>query len=228
MFQAIMDALQRRIIGRLGRRTKRIKQELARMDIALENGQNDAVYGRLSELARLSELLCLDLREAMTSFYDDLQISGFFPPFRPYPQADEVEITLEGGCISIKFASMLPFPASGSVYYLHERVDQVLRRFMLSHKLPRPLITERCAVVFLHHYGPGKADLRHLRDYDNVEHRCITNVLAAHLLWGDSPKCMIGMDVLAPGDHNFTEVRLMPLPVFREFVMSEKIEFIPE
>lgn len=124
-------------------------------------------------------------------------------------------------------AAMLPFPSNGSAFFLHDQLDWALRRFLLEHQLPTPIFTERCAVVFLHHYGPGKADIRHLRDYDNVEHRCITNVLASHLLWGDSPKCMIGMDVLAPGDHNFTEIRIMPLPAFRAFVMSEKIEFLP-
>ena len=80
-------------------------------------------------------------------------------------------------------------------------------------------------MVFIHHYCAGIGHLRHLRDYDNLEHRCVTNVLANHMLWGDSPKCMVAMDVLAPGETNFTEVRIMPISAFRDFVMSEKLTF---
>jgi len=35
-------------------------------------------------------------------------------------------------------------------------------------------------------YFTGKP-ARRLRDYDNVEHRCVTNALAALAMWGDSP-----------------------------------------
>lgn len=227
MYQAIMDALHRRIFGRLRRRTKQIKDDFTRMKTALSDGQNEAVYDRLAEMARHSELLCMNLREALTAFHRDLQTTGFFPPLLPCPQGGEVEITLENGYISVKMAAMLPFPSNGSAFFLHDQLDRALRRFLLERKLPTPIFTERCAAVFLHHYGPGKAEIRHLRDYDNVEHRCVTNVLASHLLWGDSPKCIISMDVLAPGDHNFTEILMMPLPAFRAFVASEKIEFLP-
>lgn len=227
MYQMMIDALHRRIFGRLGRRTKQMKEDFTRIKTALTDGQNEAVYDRLAEMARHSELLCMDLREALTAFHSDLQTTEFFPPLLPYPQAGEVEVALENGYISIKMAAMLPFPSNGSVFFLHDQLDRALRRFLLEHKLPTPIFTERCAVVFLHHYGPEKADIRHLRDYDNVEHRCVTNVLALHLLWGDSPKCIISMDVLAPGDHNYTEIRVMPLPTFRRFVMSEDIAFLP-
>lgn len=227
MIGKITATLRRQMVGRLKRRSKRIDDTLSRMERALHEGQTDVVYEQLAEAARHVELLCRDLREALIRFYSDLQLVGMFPAIRPYPQTGEVAVALEDGCLSIKMPAMLPFPSHGSVHFLHEQVERALEQFILKHKLPRPFFTERCAVVFLHHYGMTDGELRHLRDYDNLEHRCITNVLAASLLWGDSPKCMISMDVLAPGDHNFTEVRLMPLPAFRKFVLSEKIEFKP-
>ena len=58
-------------------------------------------------------------------------------------------------------------------------------------KLPRPFFTERCALVYLHHYRVQEGVIHHLRDYDNVEHRCVTNALAALAMWGDSPHCII-------------------------------------
>ena len=168
-----------------------------------------------------------DMRELMIDFYGILQISGIQPANQLYPALPGVNIREENGCIIITAVAMLPFPLKGSVYYLHEKLDMALEQFYEEHNPPRPYFTERCAVVFLHHYGSKGEDLRHLRDYDNVERRCITNVLAAHLLWGDSPKCMIGMDVLAPGERNYTEIRVMPLPQFRSFVASDDIEFTP-
>lgn len=228
MIKEMFEALRCRMMGRLKRRSKRIDGALEQMEMALRDGPSDTVYKSLSETARQVELLCLDLRGAMIRFHSDLQLVGVLPPSTPYPQGGEVEVALEDGYISIKMAAMLPFPSNGSVYFLHEQLRRALEQFVQKNSLPRPFFTERCAVVFLHHYGPGGDDLRHLRDYDNVEHRCVTNVLAADLLWGDSPKCMISMDVLAPGDYNFTEIRIMPLPALRSFVMSEKIEFKPE
>lgn len=42
---------------------------------------------------------------------------------------------------------------------------------------------------------------------------------------GDGPNYMIAMDLLAPGDRDFTEVRMMPLADFKQFVMSENLGF---
>ncbi len=80
--------------------------------------------------------------------------------------------------------------------------------------------------MYLHHYDSGKPAHR-LRDYDNVEHRCITNALAALTMWGDGPGCMVSLDILAPGDHNFTEICILPLSRFQEFALSEKMGFLP-
>ena len=66
-----------------------------------------------------------------------------------------------------------------------------------------------------------------LRDFDNLEHRCVTNLLAAYMLWGDNPKCIISMDVLALGNTNFTEVKIMTISAFRDFPMSEKMMLKP-
>ena len=121
-------------------------------------------------------------------------------------------------------SGILPVPTRGSVYYLHEQVRWALEDLIREHKLSRPVFTGRCAVVFVHRYKPRQGSARYLRDYDNVEHRCVTNALTGLAIWGDSPECMIGMDILAPGDRDYTEILVMPTGRFREFVMSEKFD----
>ncbi|MDR1704984.1 MAG: DUF6100 family protein [Clostridiales bacterium] len=195
------------------------------MDTALENRRYDKLYEHLASTAGHIERMTRDLRETLICFHGDLQLTDALEPYQPYPLAREVEIDIEDGSITVKMPAMLPFPADGPVYYLHELLDKALDTYVKEKSLPRPFFTERAAVVFMHHYAEGAQNIRHLRDYDNVEHRCVTNVLAAHLLWGDNPKCIVSMDVLAPGKINFTEVRVMPISVFREFVMSEKLTF---
>lgn len=225
MYKTLFESLLRDVRGSLGRRRDRIEDALGQMETALSQGRDDLAYEHLATATRHIEQMVKELREALIGFHGDLQLLDVFPRTQPYPLAKEVEISLEDGCLSVKMPSMLPYPTDGAVYYIHELVDKALVRFMLENNLPRPYYTERAAVVFLHHYAAGKANQRHLRDYDNVEHRCITNVLAAHMLWGDSPKCMVSLDVLAPGRTNFTEVRILPISAFRDFVMSENLTF---
>ena len=222
MYETMMAVMRRYMRSSLQRRADRIEDEMEHMEKTLLDGKTDAVYERLSIMAQHVELLGKDLRESMICFHGDLQTVGFLPQTQPYPLSKEVDISMENGCVCLKMAAILPFPSHGSVYYIHEQAEKSLANFIAENNLLRPLYTEQCAVVFLHHYDFSNKAIRHLRDYDNVEHRCITNILAANLLWGDSPKCMIGMDVLVPEEQNFTEIRIMPMDKFREFAAIEK------
>lgn len=42
---------------------------------------------------------------------------------------------------------------------------------------------------------------------------------------GDSPDCILALDILAPGEQEFTEIRIMPMEQFRQFIMSENIGY---
>ena len=227
MFEGISMELENEIRKTIWGRQKKITASIERLQEHLDAESSKGVYSDIAEIARNMELLSKDLRDMIIDLYGTLQTGGVQPARQLYPALPDVKVREEDGCIVIKMSAMLPFPLKGSVYYLHEKLDMALERFYEENEPPRPYFSERCAVVFIHHYGGKWADLRHLRDYDNVERRCVTNVLASHLLWGDSPKCMVGMDVLAPGEKNYTEIRVMPMPQFRAFVMSEDIEFTP-
>lgn len=187
-----------------------------------ENG--GAAYEQLTDVSRHVELMASDMRRAMIDCHNDLQAFGYCPQEIPIHGEPEVEVSIDEKSVRIVMDGMLPFPTKGSVYFLHEKLDVTLRRYSWDNALPRPLFAERCAVVFIHRYA---GNLRHLRDFDNTERRCITNVIARYFLRDDSPACYIGVDVLAPGRRNQTEIRVMTISDFREFVMSEKNDFLP-
>jgi hypothetical protein len=227
MFEHRVDDLEHKIHRVMSNRETKIQSHIGKLRSQLYAENSAAVYDEISELSRHTELMSKELRDILIELFSEMQTGGIQPTYRLYPRTRSVTVREDNGCIIITMEAMLPFPIKGSSYFLHEKLDTALERFYEEHKPPRPYFTERCAVVFLHHYGSGAENLRHLRDYDNVEHRCVTNVLAAHLLWGDSPKCMIALDVLAPGESNYTEIRVMPITQFRAFVMSESIEYSP-
>lgn len=225
MIKGNIDELEKDISDCIHYREEMINGRIGKIRGFILNENGSGIYREIAEMSHHAELLVKELRDLLTGFHDELQASGLTPGCKICPQLPGIDINIEEKCIRITMDGIMPYPLKGSVYYLHNKLDAVLERFVTEKALPRPFFTQRCAVVFLHHYGGSKKQLRHLRDYDNVEHRCITNVLAAHLMWGDSPRCMICLDVLASGDSNYTEIRVMPLPDFRAFVMSENIDF---
>ena len=227
MQQEIGEMLKQRTTRVLDLRGEQIKDRLVQIETALQNNNSQAIYRYLFEFSQQAEIFCKELRKAMATFYNDLQLVGVFHPLLPYPQSDDVAVFVDGNCLKLKFSAILPFSAGGSVYYLHEQVRNALERVIRERKLPRPFFNERCAVVFLHHYAAAKGITRFLRDYDNVEHRCITNVLASLSMYGDGPQCMIALDILAPGNQDFTEVRIMPISDFKQFVASENLDYTP-
>jgi len=221
MKQEIAKMLKQDMSWALDLRGELIKNRLALMETAMESTDQTAIYRHLSELSKLTETLCRELREAMTTFFSDLQLVGVFPELIPFPNGGEVTVTIDGDCLKLELPALLPFSAGGSVYYLHEQVRAALEQAIRERKLPRPIFNERCALVFIHHYANRRGAVRYLRDYDNLEHRCITNALAMLAMWDDSPECIISLDILAPGERDFTEIRIMPLPAFKRFAASE-------
>lgn len=181
----------------------------------------------LAEITRHTELLAMELRELLLCCHSELQALGECPKQRAMPDAPGIQIEIDPPCARIIVDGILPYPLKGGVHYLHSKLDDALSRHFRDNVLPRPLFEQRCAVVFLHRYTGTSWRLRHIRDYDNVEHRCITNVITRHFLPDDTPACYIGMDILAPGDVNQTEIRLMPIPAFQAFVASGEIAYLP-
>jgi len=191
-------------------------------------GKYEKAHDSLAEISRHIELLTAELRTSLTDCHNALQALGYHPNEILLSDVPGVSVNVGDKSVCIIMDGMLPFPLKGGAHYLHEKLDAALRRYSRDHLLPKPFFDERCAVVFIHRYADTDRALRHLRDYDNVERRCITNVIARYFMRDDSPACYISMDILAPGENNHTEIRIMTVPAFRAFVSSEKIDFTPE
>jgi len=185
--------------------------------------KSDTAHKHIADISRQIELMVSDMRKTIIASHNDLQAFGYTLQEIPLADAPDISVNVSEKSVRIVMDGILPFPIKGSVYFLHEKLDIALRHYSRDNALPQPLFDEPCAVVFIHRYdGNGR---RQLRDYDNTERRCITNVIARHFLRDDSPACYIGMDILAPGKSNHTEIRLMTTPDFQKFVASKEIEF---
>jgi hypothetical protein len=189
--------------------------------------KNRGIYEALTEISRHIELFTGEARTALINCHDELQALGYRPQELPMQDAPDIDVKADEQSVRIAIDGMMPYPINGSAHYLHKKLDAALTRYAADNMLPPPLFTERCAVVFVHHYEENGKAIRNMRDYDNVERRCITNVIARHFLRDDSPACYISMDILAPGESSFTEIRLLAIPAFRALFMSGEIEYFP-
>lgn len=214
------------IMGSLG---KRLRTHISDREkkIASLCGRSGNEYDNLADIFRQIELLTAELRDALILCHNEMQALGYRPRELPMPDAPEIDVRTDVKSVRIVMGGMLPYPIKGSAHFLHEQLDAALLGYMRENKLPRPLFIERCAVVFIHHYADNKA-IRNMRDYDNAERRCITHVIARHFLKDDSPACYIAMDMLAPGENTFTEIRLLTISDFRALVQSKEIEYFPQ
>ena len=202
----------------------RLFAALDQLALAVQDESVDRIYPVVEDISGQIERLCNALLRATIIFYSDLQCLGLVPLHVKYPHATDVDISLENDSLIVKLPAILPFRSKGSVYYLHEQLAAALEKYWQKYTLPKPLFRERVAVVFLHHYSGGE-EARNLRDYDNVEHRCILNALAFTAIGNDNPRSIIMTDILATGDHNFTEIRIMPVSTYCEFVQSDEFSY---
>jgi len=227
MQENYVNELETIVMGTIEDRGEKIGKLIGKIRtlLPLEETDGEAVYGHLADIIRHAELLVREIRTEAGAFHQNMQLLGLVSGEIPYAGFPGFDMRIVGRGIHVIFDGMLPYPAKGHVYYLHDGLDMQLEQMAQDGKLPK--IRERCGVVFLHHYHATSGEMRSLRDYDNLERRCVLNVLARHFLWGDSPHQIVSMDVLAPGDSNYTEVRILPIPEFRAFVMSEEMEYTP-
>ncbi len=113
MQKDLAKTLREKMTKRLDYRSQQIDDRLQVME-ALLPGAGKAVYQQLYELSGQVELLCKELRETMTEFYDDLQLTGTCPALRPYPFFTQVEAAVKDGCVRLVLPEMLPFPLAGA------------------------------------------------------------------------------------------------------------------
>ena len=203
-----------------GNRLERIKRHISAIDRM--DGVNDskAVYRELASVSRNIELLAKETRAVLLELHAGLEGVGLVPELTPLPDAPDLELTEENGVFIIKMDSMLPFPSKGNAYYLHVKLDDFLEHYRNIRGLTAPIFEERCAVIFLHHYNLEQTKSRQLRDYDNLEYRCVMNVISRHFMSDDDAFSYVSMHDIIPDKANFLEVKIMRMSVLFEHIVS--------
>ena len=217
MTKLCLDLMTEHVENRLGR----LKKHIERIDETKVGEMPDFVYSELAGISRQTELLAQEIRAVIVELHAGLEALGLVPQYIPLPNAPDVEISVADGIFRVKMDGMLPFTSKGGVYYLHEKLYTALADYRLQNDLTVPIFESRCAIVFLHHYNMEQNKSRYIRDYDNLEYRCVLNAIAQHFLWDDEPAGYLSMHDVIPDDANFTEVLIMAIPDFKRFISSE-------
>lgn len=216
-----MEQLYRETVKReMERLTERIEQPLRRLEQVNPLHSPDAMYAAVAELSRRQEAACGELRNALQALFYSYEARGLSPRYVPLMEVPDFDISLTDGMMRIFMDALMPHPTKGSVFYLHGKLDAALARYVADNRIPRPFFRERCAVVFLHHYDLEKNRKRQLRDYDNLERRCILNVLTRHVLVDDSPEQLVSMDLMTADQRDYTEICVMPMERFGRYILS--------
>lgn len=216
-----MKSVEKSVSVRMQNITRQIKD----IDRLEPDADCEAIYIKLAELSRNIELLSREMRSELLELHAGLESLGLFHEYQGlFPCTPGIsEITERNGVFHIRMDGMLPFAGNGLVYYLHEQLDAAIKKYRDENALSAPIFKERCAVVILHHYDTRIIKRRYIRDYDNLERRCVLNVIALHFLTDDNPAGYIAMDDIVPDNQNYTEICVMNIPSFQNYVMSEKL-----
>ena len=199
-------------------RLERIGKHMERIDQLEAKSNSETIYGELASISRHTELLTQEIRTVVMELHTGLESLGLVPQYIPLPAAPGVEISVIDEIFSIKMDGMLPFFSKGGAYYLHGKLEAALAVYCMENDLMIPIFGERCAVVFLHHYNMEQSERRYIRDYDNLECRCVLNAITQYFLLDDEPMQMVLMHEIVPDCKNFTEVLVMKISDFKKFV----------
>lgn len=199
-------------------RKRKINTAITRVESMDPTKDSTEIYSQLEEIAGNIEKMSYYLRESLTSYHLQLQCDGLEVKYSYLDHPPDLSIQLTHGILTITFDGLLPFRAVGGTYYLHGKLENAILGFRQAEGMTSPLFLEKCGLIFFHHYNLGETGRRHIRDFDNLEKRCITNVLARHFMVDDNPFAVVSTDVLIESNHTFTEVKICSINDFKSLV----------
>lgn len=140
-----------------------------------------------------------------------------------YLNAEKLEFTQTGEHLHIVFPSLLPMRISDnhSVYSKRDIISMYEPAFRDYFKNKERTVYKKKAVIIYTHYF---SDEMNLIDHDNFETKIITDIISSYILLDDSPKhCSLFMDYKI-GEHNHTEIDVIPFDGFEEFLQEKDYE----
>lgn len=153
--------------------------------------------------------------EARNKWYDFWleKIKDFYP--------HKIGFTKQGW-LYLSIPQLLPkkvkeYGNSGSLNWLTEMLSKVFEQFLKQKYTYK--YKEKCILVYRYVYSENIPNYSWF-DYDNLESRQVTNYIAEHFLFDDSPKYIDTYYTtgVTKNEHSFTEVYLVPKRQFNDFL----------
>jgi len=120
------------------------------------------------------------------------------------------------GWFGVVMPALLPKRQKGSVDYIRDSLYLAMRNFFRG---KQPVKYTNCVIIFRHIYRHDRPE-RQYRDHDNIEVNAVTDIIALHVLFDDSPPYCSHHYCSAAGDENRTEILVVPLLEFKTWMVD--------
>ena len=114
--------------------------------------------------------------------------------------------------------ALLPKKSKGNADYIEGILFPVMRRFFQDNAR---ILFPKSVLIYRHIYPHDRPE-RKYRDHDNIEINAVTNIIALYVMRDDSPKYCNHYYCSAAGNEDRTEVYVVPLPEFTDWLAAEK------
>lgn len=121
------------------------------------------------------------------------------------------------GWFSLQIPLLLPKKSEGSADYIRSFLYPALRDFFMCRQ---PVRYSDCVIIYRHVYDRQRPE-RQKRDHDNIEINMVSDIVALYTMPDDSPAVCSHYYCSAAGDHERTEVYVVPKSDFQGWLDIE-------
>lgn len=209
-------------VGKILRMTTTLHTRTAQMLYGFTHGHVQEAYDMALENERDAEKLILA--------YRDIPICTGRPSAEMDVQAimnEEISVEMgftEEGWFILRIPKLLPRKEKdkGAVKYIRGYLYPALDRYF-KHEFPRCF--DKCVIIYRHIYDRNRPEAEY-RDHDNIEVNFVTDAIAMYVMVDDAALRCEHHYCSAPGDHERTEVYVVPVHDFAKWYEASKS--IPE
>ena len=184
------------------------------------DGDELKAYALLLDVVKMSEKSACNLRELVIRYgypeeRDELEqiVLGSHPV--------DIGFT-EEGWFAVRMDPLAKAKTLASKPYIRGIIAPAMKKFFAD----KPNIRyPQCVLIFRHVYD-RKFPVRHMRDYDNVEVKQVTDVVAMYVMVDDNPFVCETYYLSAPGDVPRTDIFVVPQSEFLKWL--QVADAIPE
>lgn len=123
----------------------------------------------------------------------------------------------EEGWFSLHIPLLLPKKSEGSADYIRSFLYPALRDFFMPRQ---PIRYTDCVIIYRHVYDRQRPE-RQKRDHDNIEINMVSDIVAMYTMTDDGPSVCSHYYCSAAGNHERTEVYVVPKCDFQKWLKLE-------